>query len=163
MSSELQKEQKPSAMQRLSDGMGQFGNHVMQYAKEVATGQKLIQGLSQKDGALDGWLSHGANELATVLLTGHPAPVYTRSLSPADQDQSTDLGAEPPQEPLLQQPASDIGSHAEAREATHQEVTVNRDAGEDMQQTLFQSSLSNLVDRVRSLSPSREPFREMKL
>jgi len=151
MSQEQTTQPKTSILQRLTGGLMKIATSIMQYGKEVVTGQKLMEGLKQNDGAVDGWLSHGANELATVILTGNPAPVYTRS--PLSQDELADVSpasveAEPGGlEPL----ATAITSHAEARDATHHEVTVNQNAGEDMQQTLFQSSLSNLVDRVRSL------------
>lgn len=149
---------RQSPLERLTAGLKSMAKSGMEYGKEVVTGKKLVEGLKQNDGAVDGWLSHGANELATVLLTGNPAPVYTRSLAPTDQDQPPAAAPEPGSpEPL----ATPITSHAQAKDATHHEITVNRDAGEDMQQTLFQSSLGSLVDRVRSLSPQKEPEMEM--
>ena len=56
-----------------------------QYGKDVITGKKLWEGIKQNDGAVDGWVAHGATELANMLLHGHPAPVYARTLGPADQ------------------------------------------------------------------------------
>ena len=67
------------------DAMAQGVENTKQYGKEVVTGQKLWEGLKQNDGALDGWIAHGATELANMMLHGHPAPVYARTLSPAHQ------------------------------------------------------------------------------
>jgi hypothetical protein len=152
--------ERHSPLTRLKAALGQVANATMQYGKDVATGKKLMEGLKQHDGAIDGLISHGANELATVLLTGNPAPVYARSLSPQDQDTSHEI--EPMAEgEVAAQPAGEIVTHEQAKAATHHEVTVNQNAGEDMQQTLFQSSLGQLVNRIRSLSPSQEPQREI--
>ena len=155
-----QTEPRTPVMDRLLSLMGHASKQVMQYGKDVVTGKKLIEGLKQNDGVIDGLISHGANELGTVLLTGQPAPVYTRSMSPQDQDQQLEIDeAVAPERNDIQ--AGEIVSHAEARQATHHEVTVNQNAGEDMQHTFFQSSLSNVMDRVRSLSPTKQPEMEM--
>lgn len=154
---------RTSVIDRLKATARQGMNNTVQYAKDVATGKKLWEGLKQNDGAVDGWIAHGANELATVFLTGHPAPVYTRSMSPPDQDEPPAMGAveSGPDHDAPSGGAAEIRSHQQAKTATHHEVTVNQNVGEDMQQTFFQSSLGHLMDRVRSLSPAKQPEKEI--
>lgn len=100
----------------ISNGLQQ----AMQYGKEVATGKKLMEGLSQNDGAFQGWMAHGSTELANMLLHGHPAPVYARSLSPADNEGQP--SAEPVQdnEPPAIAPTkqNDVGVHGPKKEAS---------------------------------------------
>ena len=38
------------------------------------------------DPSLQQWFGHGVNEVANMVLHGHPAPIYARSASPKDQE-----------------------------------------------------------------------------
>lgn len=67
------------------DSAAQGLANAKQYGKDVVSGKKLWEGLKENDGALDGWIAHGSTELANMMLHGHPAPVYARTLSPAHQ------------------------------------------------------------------------------
>lgn len=51
--------------------------------KDIATGPALYD-----------WLAHGANELANCIVKGHPAPIYTKSYSPAAKSEPTIHGPE---------------------------------------------------------------------
>ena len=92
-----------------ADGMRQ----AIQYGKDVATGKKLVEGLSKNDGAFQGWMAHGSTELANMLLHGHPAPVYARSLSPADTEgqPSVDLQQVADQQIAPQASEKSVGIH----------------------------------------------------
>ena len=89
------------------DSMARGAENAKQYGKEVVTGQKLWEGITQNDGALDGWIAHGATELGNMLLHGHPAPVYARTLSPAHQQTEVETSQDEVQPE--QQAAVDVG------------------------------------------------------
>jgi len=96
----------------VKEAMAQGLDNAKQYGKEVVTGQKLWEGISQNDGALDGWIAHGSTELANMLLHGHPAPVYARTLSPAEQQsevESTVHGQATVENQAEKQAAVDVG------------------------------------------------------
>lgn len=79
-----------SVMESVAQGL----ENSKQYGKDVITGKKAWEGLKENDGALDGWIAHGSTELANMLLHGHPAPVYARTLSPAHQQAEVAQGQE---------------------------------------------------------------------
>ncbi len=140
----MNEEQKPSPLERLQIHMQQGMDSVMQYGKEVVTGQKLIEGLSMNDRAFDGWMAHGSTEVANMLLHGHPAPVYARSLSPLDNS----VGVQGPEQDT-------------EVETTPQQVETSHGPAES--ELSFQSSIGDLMSRLQDMAPSQTPEKEMNL
>lgn len=114
------------------DSVAQGIENSKQYGKDVITGKKAWQGLKENDGALDGWIAHGSTELANMLLHGHPAPVYARTLSPAHQqaevthEQEAQPELQASQDVTLPQPMSlelyQRGMQAEQHQEVQQEL-----------------------------------------
>ena len=164
----MKNETRTPILQRLKESAQRGIDNTVQYAADVATGKKLWEGITTNDGAVDGWIAHGANELTTVFLTGNAAPVYSRSLSPMDTS-SPDIAPEQADQAPAQdqaasvQPINEIRTHQQAKAANNQSVTVTDSPAEEMNETMFQSSLGKLVDRIRNMNPAMQQEKELKI
>ena len=109
------------------DALKQGLENSKEYGKEVITGKKLWEGLKENDGVIDGMLAHGATELANMLLHGHPAPVYARSLAPSEQQPEvvTSVHGEP----------------ANAKSQTQRQAAVDIELPQEMSLELYQRSM----------------------
>lgn len=145
--------QRRSVVERLTEKSKEMVNagmeQALQYGKDVATGKKLMEGLSQNDGAFQGWLAHGSTELANMLLHGHPAPVYARSLSPADTEGQS--SAEPQQET-----AQEV-----AAPSRQNETGVHGPQKDPASQHQFRSSVGQLCQECEATRDAPEMQRQM--
>ncbi|MCA9194635.1 MAG: hypothetical protein KDB03_22845 [Planctomycetales bacterium] len=123
--------------QTLKDRAKEGVRQIVDYGKDVIQGKKLVEGLGQQDGALQGWLAHGSTELVNMMLAGHPAPVYARSFSPADTEGQT----------------PDVPQHSIADGLPDNQVSVHGEHILDDSKA-FRSSLADLFGR--NDGPSQE-------